>query len=107
MLMGTIIPQFCRGVSKKIVLLVVEKHVIMVIKEQPLEDDKLTNKMINTLYARAEVDGIAAVRVKDGQVFLFTRKLCEDLIQEMKDSERDHCVVFVKQGPNVKDIPEN
>lgn len=76
-------------------------------EETMAEDDKTTNKMLSILFAQAEVNGVAAVKVGDGQVFVFTKKICEGLLKEMEDSKKDQCVVFVKQGPNVNDIPEN
>lgn len=71
------------------------------------DDNKLTDKALQHLFSRVETDGVAAVKVKDGEVFLFSRKKVEDLLAAMDKNGENRCLVFVQTGPTVGTIPEN
>jgi len=71
------------------------------------DDLNLTNKALQHLFSRVETDGVAAVKVKDGEIFLFSRTKVEELLAGMDKSGESRCLVFVQSGPEVGSTPEN
>lgn len=71
------------------------------------DEPKMSDKALQHLFSRVETDGVAAVKVKDGEVFLFSRKKVEELLAGMDSSGENRCLVFVQTGPTVGTIPEN
>lgn len=63
------------------------------------EEEKKVKLGLAHLYAQAEVNGVAAVKVSDGEIFMLTRKLVESLIDKMEKENQDRIVMFVRSGP--------
>lgn len=71
------------------------------------DENKLPQKALQHLFSRVETDGVAAVKVRDGEIFLFSRKKIMDLIETMDKNGENRCMVFVQTGPVVGETPEN
>lgn len=56
------------------------------------EQDRIMRQML----ARLEIDGVATVNVSDGQIFMFSRKKINELIESMDESGQDRCMVMVR-----------
>ncbi len=50
------------------------------------------------LEAQCQVNGVASVRVRDGEIFMFSRGAVESLLEKMAESKQDRIVVFVRAG---------
>lgn len=48
--------------------------------------------------AQVQVHGVASIKVKDGEIFMFSREIVEKLMAQMKDTDQDRVLVFVKTG---------
>lgn len=49
-----------------------------------------------------ETNGVAAIKVSDGEIFGFTRQTLLCLINKMDDAKSDRITVFVKTGPTLQ-----
>lgn len=66
-----------------------------------MKDEDATTAVME---AQLAAQGVASVRVRDGQIFLFSRDFCQKMLEKMDKAGTDRAVVFVKSGPDVKDV---
>ena len=71
------------------------------------DESKLPEKALQHLFSRVETDGVAAVKVRDGEIFLFSKKKVQALLETMEKNGEERCMVFVQTGPIVGEVPEN
>ena len=62
------------------------------------------DKALAHLLTGLEINGVAAVTVKDGVLYAFSKRKLQDLIDACQD---DRVIVFVKHGPLAVDTPGN
>lgn len=73
----------------------------------PPSDNKDLDKAIAHLETQVEKTGVGSVKVKDGEVFMFSvAKLAEIVINAANAGEKK-IVIFVKTGQNVSDLMLN
>lgn len=58
-------------------------------------------KGVEGLMELADKSGVAVSKVKDGHVFVFTKRHIEGLLEKINESGQDKCVVFVKDGSTI------
>jgi hypothetical protein len=66
-----------------------------------MKDDTLeknTNAAIAQMRARVEAHGVASVKVDDGEVFMFSKKMIESFAKKLEEQNQEIIVVFVKSG---------
>lgn len=51
------------------------------------------------LETQMDSQGVGCIRVKDGQVFLFSERTLQNLLEQAKASPEKKALVFVKAGP--------
>lgn len=59
---------------------------------------------IATLMARAEAFGVGAVKLSDGELFIFTKDKLLELLGAVEASGKDRLIVFVKTGPEASHV---
>jgi hypothetical protein len=59
---------------------------------------KDTDVAIAQMRAQVEAHGVASVRVDDGEVFMFSKKMVESFVKTLEDQNQQFIVVFVKNG---------
>ncbi len=62
------------------------------------EQDQSANIAMAHMEAQCQVHGVASVKVRDGEIFMFSREMVESLVKRMQDTDQDRVLVFVKTG---------
>lgn len=66
-----------------------------------MSDNKLDRdaaKAMAYLKAQCAVNGVAAINFSDGEMFMFSRALIEDLKRQIEEKGSDEAIVFVQRG---------
>lgn len=61
-----------------------------------------TDAKIAQMFSNLELNGVGACRVKDGEVFAFSKKKILELLDTMDEKNQDKIIVFVKTGSEPK-----
>ncbi len=55
-----------------------------------------------SLYSRCEAHGVATLKMRDGEMFMFSKKTITDLLSKMEASNQEQAIIFVKSGPELQ-----
>ena len=66
------------------------------------ERERKSQLALASLHAQCEANGVAAVKLGDGELFMFSRKIVMTLIEKMDESGEDRAIIFVKTGPELQ-----
>lgn len=72
-----------------------------------MSDKKLdsdTAKAMSYLKAQCAVHGVAALNFSDGEMFMFSRKMIEDLKRQIDEKGSEEAIVFVQRGPVLRTV---
>jgi hypothetical protein len=61
-------------------------------------DDEQDARMRQAL-ATAEINGVATLKVSDGQIFFFSKKKLQELVAGLEEDGKETCTIFVKIVP--------
>ena len=64
--------------------------------------DKSGNLAMASLKSRCDAHGVASLRFEDGEMFMFSKKVVEDLFNKMNESGQENAIIFVQFGPELK-----
>lgn len=68
-----------------------------------MTDDNDYLKALAYLKAQCSINGVAAIRFKDGQMFMFTRDTINNIVDQMDNKKSDEAIVFVHTGQVLQD----
>jgi len=55
-----------------------------------------------SLYSRCEAHGVSTLKMKDGEMFMFSKRVIVDLLSKMEASDQENAIIFVKSGPELQ-----
>lgn len=67
------------------------------------EQERRGQLALASLHAQCEVNGCAAIKFADGEMFMFSRKIVETLREKMDAEQQDRALIFVKTGPLIRE----
>lgn len=60
------------------------------------DEDRKSHLALAHLHSQCKVHGVAAVKVDDGEMFMFSRETIELLKSKMDESGQEMAIIFVK-----------
>jgi len=67
-------------------------------------DESDANTALAYMKAQCQVNGVSAIKVEDGEMFMFSRQLVDQLIEKLDSTGQENIIVFVKSGGQLQKV---